>query len=120
MGRRARRFSITGYIVDQDYIPLRDELTAACETEGPGLLVHPTMGEFMVQCEAYNSAETRLRGGFVEFDMNFVEAGSEPNFAPGADTQSGVAKAADDAGSAAAGEADKKLAQELADGTRAV
>ena len=119
MGRRARRFAVSGYIVDEDYIPLRDALIAACEQEGQGLLVHPTMGEFMVQCEAYNSAETRMRGGFVEIDMSFVEAGSEPNFAPGVDTTAGIANAAVRVGLAAVAQIDAALAQLLSNGAAA-
>lgn len=79
MGRRARRFSIQGYIIvspsTPDYIPARDDLLSALEADGPGPLVHPTLGEFDVMVEQYGYVESRLKGGFGSFDMVFIERG---------------------------------------------
>jgi prophage DNA circulation protein len=84
MGRRARKFTISGYVIQNssngyNYQPGRDALIAALETEGPGVLVHPTLGTDAVQPDVYSVTE-RLedRGGMAEFEMTFVEAGSPP------------------------------------------
>ena len=79
MGRRARRFSIQGYVIvspsTPNYIPARDDLLTALEMDGPGPLVHPTLGEFDVMVEQYGYIESRLKGGFGSFDMVFIERG---------------------------------------------
>jgi prophage DNA circulation protein len=127
MGRRARRWTVQGYVIggnaqafDFDYTQARDALIAACETEGSGLLVHPTMGEMIVNCETYTCAESRTRGNLAEIDMVFVEAGTAPNTATGAATQSIVQNQADNLGQAAADSLDSSLAQQLADGVNSV
>ena len=80
MGRRARRYQVTGYIVCgpllADYRPGRDALIAACEAYGPGTLVHPTYGTCQVNCDTYAVTETRERGGIAMFEMVFSEAGA--------------------------------------------
>jgi prophage DNA circulation protein len=113
MGRRAKRFTITGYFIQypndqaalddssaaslllrRDYRLARDELIRALETEGPGALVHPTLqeayGDLMVVAEGYAASESRERGGFCVVDMQFVEVGSPGNDEPLRDTQGPV------------------------------
>jgi prophage DNA circulation protein len=106
MGRRARRFSIQGYIIVSpsvpDYIPQRDDLLEALEMDGPGPLVHPTLGEFDVMVEQYGYVESRLKGGFGQFDMVFIERG-QPIVQDATDAPaSQVKSAADKAGANAA------------------
>lgn len=93
MGRRARRFSVTGYVIGPDYIDVRDRLIAALEQEGPGLLVHPLLGEDLVQPDPYTVRESRRLGGMAEFEMVFVEAG-EAAISISDDTQGAVKDAA--------------------------
>lgn len=80
MGHRAYRWPIQGYIIvapwDLDYIPARDELRIALDADGPGILIHPTMGTMTVMCEMYSMEERREAGGICRFDMMFVERGS--------------------------------------------
>jgi prophage DNA circulation protein len=95
MGRRARRFPITGYVIGPFYKEFRDDLMAALEAEGPGLLILPTLGEYMVQVEQYTVRETRQAGGYAEFEMAFVEAG-EAAFANIEDTAARAGAAAAD------------------------
>lgn len=95
MGRRARRFSVTGYVIGADFLDQRDALIDALETAGSGLLVHPTMGEFMVNPGDYNTAERRERGRMAEFEMVFVESGNQLGTAGQTDTQGAVGNAAD-------------------------
>lgn len=93
MGRRQRRFPVTAYIVDQDYIPLRDMLIDACEQEGPGMLILPTTRPILVNCDGCSWIESRERGGFVAFELLFLEAGAAPSNAT-PDTQGAVQAAA--------------------------
>jgi prophage DNA circulation protein len=110
MGRRGRRFGITAYVIGPDYTDFRDALIAAMETEGSGLLVHPTMGEFLVNPENFNCQERRTNGGMAEFELSFVEAGSNSSFGrPEVSTQANVAGAAETAGKSSASSVDTIL-----------
>lgn len=101
MGRRARRFTVTGYIItgpnNPDYQSARDALVAVLETEGPGLLVHPTLGTDMVNADVYTITERRERGGIAEFEMVFVEAGEDVFSSPVVDTAAAAISAAQSA-----------------------
>ena len=75
MGQRAVRHQFTAYLVGPNYIRVRDALINACEIEGPGMLVHPLLGEFNVVCDSYIVTESRERGGFCAFELSFTQAG---------------------------------------------
>jgi prophage DNA circulation protein len=79
MGRKARSFPVTGYVIGPDYQIFRELLVAALEMEGSGLLILPTLLQrdtILVQPRDYTVRETRQAGGMAEFEMNFVESGS--------------------------------------------
>ena len=85
MGREAGRFEVVGFILGADYFPARDRLINACEEAGPGLLVHPFLGERTVAIERYRVSETTGEGGMCRITMECVEGG-EPDYpAPSAD-----------------------------------
>jgi prophage DNA circulation protein len=99
MGRKARSFPVTGYVIGPDYQIWRELLVAALEMEGPGLLVLPTLlqrDSILVQPRDYTVRETRQAGGMAEFEMNFVEAGNNI-LSSITDSQSQVSSAAGDA-----------------------
>ncbi len=100
MGRQAKKFTLTGYVIGEDYTAQRDTLIAALETEGSGLLVHPTMGEFLVNPGLFGTTERRERGRMAEFEMEFLEAGSQSSTSAQTDTQGAVASSAADASDA--------------------
>jgi prophage DNA circulation protein len=87
MGRQARRWNIQGYLIYHpsgalyEYTSQRLALFNALESDGPGRLVHPVFarGGIMAMCERYTMVENRQRGGFTEFEMQIVEAGSAGN-----------------------------------------
>lgn len=86
MGRRAQRWSIQAYLIvspdNPDYVPARDDLMNALDADGPGILVHPTIRQgaaVVVMCEHWSITETREKGGFVLFEMDFVERGAPIN-----------------------------------------
>ena len=97
LGRRAREFSVRGYIVQgrtYDYASARADLLKALEAYGPGELVHPWHGEVRVVVDDYRLRESMERGGLLELDIRFREAGQLANPTASADTAKGVASAA--------------------------
>jgi len=107
MGRRARRFTVQGYLIGPDYIEQRDALIDALEEEGPGPLAHYLYGEFDVSVDNYTVSESRERGGLCRIDMQFMEAGEAPAADEPEDTQAKTKDAADDTSKSAATTADK-------------
>lgn len=75
LGRKAREFSITGYLLGQDYDVERETLIAACEQAGPGVLVHPYRGELTVVCRGLTVSESTEEGGKCTLSITFLEAG---------------------------------------------
>jgi prophage DNA circulation protein len=90
MGRRAREFTIRGYIIvyprnvdgddlkKKDYTIARDALITALETDGPSTLQLPLLGIMNVACTRYRVTEENRAGGYCSFDMSFVEYGQPP------------------------------------------
>jgi prophage DNA circulation protein len=118
MGRRARRFPVTAYLIGDDYQAQRDALIAALEQEGAGLLVHYTFGTHRVSVDTYSVSERRERGRMCEMEMQFVEAGRKPGLSVADDTASRAKAAAATAADESAKAADKKAAAD--DGVIAV
>lgn len=89
MGRKATEFTVRGYILQyphdtnvnlyrKDYTIARDELQARLDTGGSGTLQLPMMRPLTVVCSRYRMTEEERTGGFVVFDMTFVELGASP------------------------------------------
>jgi prophage DNA circulation protein len=89
MGRKAREFTVRGYIIvyprdtgdllqQKNYIPARDSLILALETDGPANLQLPTLGILNVACQRYRVTEEERFGGYCVFDMTFTEYGQAP------------------------------------------
>ena len=78
MGKRARAFSVIGFVIGKDYFPARNALIEACEKEGPGLLIHPFYGEILVILpQPARIKETFRKGGMATFTFRFIESGEE-------------------------------------------
>jgi prophage DNA circulation protein len=75
LGRKAREFSVSGYLIGAEYQAQRDELIKACETAGPGVLVHPYRGEMTVECRGLGVGESSADGGMCLVKLTFLEAG---------------------------------------------
>ena len=90
MGRSAMRWQFTAYLLlgdkglgpNYNLIRHRDNLLIALNKELAGMLLHPDLGQQLVMCERYTYSEQRERGGYMAFDLQFVEAG-EPGFSTG-------------------------------------
>lgn len=95
MGRAPRIFNLSCRLVGDDVFLQRMAFLAACELEGPGLLVHPTLGP--VQCSLVEPVMFRARGEAqreIQFEMVLVQAKSRiyPNLL--INTQSAILVAA--------------------------
>jgi prophage DNA circulation protein len=99
MGRRARRFPVTAYVIGPNYEDLRDALIAQLEAEANGQLVHPTYVDAdLVGVDVYSVTERRERGGYAEFEISFIEAGQDISAVVGTpNTPSAVNRAVDGA-----------------------
>jgi prophage DNA circulation protein len=88
MGKRATEFSVRGYFVQfvadfnrlyqRDYTIARDDLQERLDQGGPGTLQLPFMRPLTVVCTRYRMTEEMRLGGYVAFDMTFVELGVPP------------------------------------------
>jgi len=117
MGRQARRFSFHGYLIYRpsnalyEYTQQRYRLYNALESADAGRLVHPVYSPrgIMAMCERYSMIESRTRGGFTEFEMNFVEAGTAGNSFQLVNTASQVSSQASAVDTSAQNLADGKI-----------
>jgi len=76
-GRATRRWRLQAFLVGDgpDVRARKQELIAACETHGPGTLIHPTDGSLWVQIEAPTEVMESSSGvNYVEFSLLFVES----------------------------------------------
>ena len=109
MGRKLRRWRVTAFVIGPTYTAGRDALVAATEVDGPGTLVHPTLGTMQASCDVYDTHESAERGGLCILELAFVEAGSPASDAVTADSQSRVGSAATQSDSTASGSLDAGL-----------
>jgi len=75
LGRSARRYAVTGYLVGDNYMSVRDRLIEAAESGSVGELIHPYIGRLNVYCKKCRARETTSDGGYVSLSLEFVEAG---------------------------------------------
>jgi len=98
MGMQAQRWSFSGYLIYRpnnpmyDYVIQRARLVKALEDDDAGMLVHPVFaqGGVNVMVERYSMTESREKGGYTQFDMQFVQAGSPGNSQQFPDTAAAV------------------------------
>lgn len=75
LGRCPRKFKIRAILLGEDYDRERNDLIAALEKPGAGLLVHPTLGRFQVIIkDDIQITESTENGGMAEIDFSAVEA----------------------------------------------
>lgn len=77
LGRATRRFTISAYLIGDDYIDQRDRLIAAVDTPGPGTLVHPNYGEMAICVDGeVRVSHSNNEGRMCRISFSFVEAGN--------------------------------------------
>jgi hypothetical protein len=75
LGRKIRVYNLTAYFREDNHVGDSQALFAACESPGPGLLVHPTRGTVMVACRSIKvSDKLEESAGETSAEMEFVEA----------------------------------------------
>ena len=97
LGRAVRAHSFRAFVVGDDVYDQRDNLKKACETEGAGLLVHPSLGSLTCVVMSFNLREVAESGRVVEFEISLVETAQPLYPATVASTQAAVGTAADSA-----------------------
>lgn len=75
MGRKARRFTIDAYVLGENYDLARDVLISALEKKGPGKLVHPYIGNMIVDILDYSYRETFRETEICRFSLSCIESG---------------------------------------------
>ena len=75
LGRRARTLTVEAYVLGANYMAARNRLIQAIEQKGPGVLVHPYLGELRVSVVDCKLREMVAEGGMARFTLQFVEAG---------------------------------------------
>lgn len=95
LGRAGRRIMLIGFLVENslvygggDVLQQQERMIAAAEAEGPGTLVHPTLGALTVSlAEPIEITTGRESGLAFELRFVFIEAGKRVFPAAAASTQ---------------------------------
>ncbi|MFH5923849.1 DNA circularization N-terminal domain-containing protein [Roseomonas xinghualingensis] len=103
LGRAGRRYRIIGFLIGDDVIEQEAAMIEAAEEEGPGELMHPTLGSLMVSCQEFSPLWRHDLGRVVEVTFYFLEEGQGATFGAAENLASTVGKWADelDVGAAA-------------------
>ncbi len=75
LGRKARGFRVTAYVLGADYLIQRDALLSALEdVSGPGELIHPYLGPKRARVGDVSMSESISEGGVARFQIDFRDA----------------------------------------------
>lgn len=75
LGRRIRNYSLKAVFRENSHIKDSGRLIKACESPGPGTLVHPTRGSLQAACKSIKVHDDIENGqGETTCDLTFVEA----------------------------------------------
>lgn len=81
LGRKARRFTVEGYLIGGDQVGLSNAMAMAAESPQPGILIHPMFGPQLVACVTLTlSADYKTDVRRTKLSFDFVEA--MPSMAP--------------------------------------
>jgi prophage DNA circulation protein len=109
LGRKARPFTVPGYVLGEDAIDQARRLADACEAAGSATLVHPWLGELTVVCTGCRERHSTRRRRRVDFELEFQQTFAPVYPAATADHATAVDQAALTADEAAL----RQLADEL-------
>lgn len=75
LGRKIQVYKLTAVFRDDDHVSDSQALFDACESPGPGMLVHPTRGTVLAACKSCTVKDSlEDKAGETTADMEFVEA----------------------------------------------
>lgn len=75
LGRKIRVYRLKAVFREDNHVGDSSALFSACESPGPGILVHPTRGAVMVACRSCKvSDKIEESAGETEAELDFVEA----------------------------------------------
>lgn len=111
LGKLPRHIQVSAFLVGDDCYSQKKAMIAACEQQGAGTLVHPTLGSMQVYLLSFQTVDRRDRGRYVEVDFEFIDAASTA-IAPAATLNTGsmVSKLAGALNTASAGSLGSTLA----------
>jgi len=72
LGRRGRRFQFQAHVIGTTWELQRNALLRALEAKGPGLLIHPYLGQHTVLCDTFSVTEANQRR-IAQFTLAFLE-----------------------------------------------
>lgn len=76
LGRKTRKYTVTGYAYGDDHLSQSSAMIAASESRAPGVLVHPLFGAVLVAC-----VSLQVGVGYIEkkristYEFEFIEPG---------------------------------------------
>lgn len=77
IGRKQREWNLELFVIEPNYFNKRDDLLDALEAPGQKTLVHPYLGEKLVETENGTLVEDDKEGGIARFTVLCVEAAEE-------------------------------------------
>lgn len=102
LGRAAREYRFSAFVLGEDYIEQAKKLREALEKPGAATLVHPEFGEIQVVAQPGASMSFSQSMRRVNFSLAFVEAGLNAFPTPEGASQQASRAAADEVSEAAA------------------
>ena len=77
MGRKARKFHVSAYIVGDDADAQAAAFVEICSTPGTGMLILPITPGVLVRCIDCSTNSQKSEQGLIAFSLKFVEAGAD-------------------------------------------
>ena len=94
LGRKIQVYHLTAIFREDDHVFDSHSLFQACQSPGPGILVHPTRGTVLAACRSIKLKDNIEEAGQSTAEMEFVEANgigvSGPTSGPGYSSLYGV------------------------------
>jgi len=112
LGKRARRFSVSGFVIGPGYLAERDAVIDLFETRGPWLFTHPWWGELSVILDEgafLDIQESDSQGGWARFNFALVESGNPDGAKISVSTSAALSVASQAAIAAVSADTPKKM-----------
>jgi hypothetical protein len=87
LGKKPGAYTLEAFSVGEHFKSMAAKFKAACNTPGPGVLVHPLWGQITVVCTECRDRYSTKRGGLIEFHCTFAEQGQNKYPSSDADYQ---------------------------------